>query len=94
VERSVLDDEKTPGQGVRLYRSGDYVEWRPDADCLEFFGRLDRQVKHGGFRIELPEVEQYLLSHEDVESAAVIHIKSTAINEIPLLVAFFKRNGT
>jgi thioester reductase-like protein len=92
VERSVLDGEEAPGQGVRLYRSGDYAEWRPDSDCLEFLGRLDRQVKHGGFRVELPEVERHLLSHEAVESVAVIHITSTANNGIPLLVAFVKRN--
>ncbi|KAJ5474949.1 NRPS-like protein biosynthetic cluster [Penicillium sp. IBT 31633x] len=92
VERSVTDDEETPGQGGRLYRTGDYAEWRSDSDCLEFLGRLDRQVKHGGFRIELPEVEKHLLSHEDVESAAAIHIPSTANNGIPLLVAFVKTN--
>ncbi|KAJ5776442.1 NRPS-like protein biosynthetic cluster [Penicillium nucicola] len=92
VERCVLDGSEPPSQSVRLYRTGDYAEWRPDSDCLEFLGRLDRQVKHGGFRIELPEVERLLRSHEAAESAAVIHIASTANNGIPLLVAFVKIN--
>ncbi|KAJ5293245.1 uncharacterized protein N7443_009198 [Penicillium atrosanguineum] len=93
MNRSALDSEETSGNGeetIRVYRTGDYAEWRSDLNCLEFFGRLDRQVKHGGFRIELSEVERHLLSHEDVDSVAVIHIPSTANSGIPLLVAFAK----
>ncbi|KAJ6113863.1 NRPS-like protein biosynthetic cluster [Penicillium sp. IBT 18751x] len=92
---NALGVEETSDNGeetIRLYRTGDYAEWRSDSDCLEFCGRLDRQVKHGGFRIELPEVERHLLCHEDVDSVAVIHIPSSANNGIPLLVAFVKAN--
>jgi amino acid adenylation domain-containing protein/thioester reductase-like protein len=95
VQWNVLHDEDERGQGgesIRLYRTGDYAQYRPDSDCLEFLGRLDRQVKHGGFRIELPEVERHLLCHEDVSSAAVIYIPSTANNGVPLLIGFVIKN--
>lgn len=58
------------GQGP-LYRTGDLVAWRPDG-VLEFFGRVDAQVKLRGHRVEPGEVESLLLSGEDVQEAVVI----------------------
>ena len=52
------------------YRTGDNV--RQDADgVLHFLGRLDRQVKIGGVRVEPGEIEHTLASHPGVAHAAV-----------------------
>ncbi len=58
------------GCGDRLYRTGDLVRWRADGN-LDFLGRIDQQVKVGGARVELSEVEHALLSIAAVGEALV-----------------------
>jgi amino acid adenylation domain-containing protein len=57
--------------GARLYKSGDLARYLPDGN-LEFLGRLDRQVKISGFRVELGEIESVLNQHGAVEDSTVI----------------------
>jgi amino acid adenylation domain-containing protein/non-ribosomal peptide synthase protein (TIGR01720 family) len=57
--------------GGRLYCTGDLVRYRPDGN-LEFLGRLDRQVKVRGFRVELGEIEAALAQHPSIREAAVL----------------------
>jgi amino acid adenylation domain-containing protein len=54
--------------GARLYRAGDAARFLPDGR-IEFLGRVDRQVKLRGFRIELEEIEQALRRHPSVRAA-------------------------
>jgi amino acid adenylation domain-containing protein len=54
----------------KLYRTGDRVRRRPDGN-IEFMGRVDRQVKINGKRIELDEIEACLRRSGLVADAAV-----------------------
>ncbi|MFB9905619.1 amino acid adenylation domain-containing protein [Allokutzneria oryzae] len=58
------------GTGGRVYRTGDLVRRNAQGD-LEFLGRLDRQVKIRGQRVELGEIETVLRAHPEVGHAVV-----------------------
>jgi amino acid adenylation domain-containing protein len=57
---------------IPAYRTGDYVRHRPTDGQLEFFGRIDGQVKIHGNRIELEEIEHVIRSHQHVRDAVVV----------------------
>lgn len=59
-----------PVTGERLYRTGDLGRYLPDGN-LEFLGRVDRQVKIHGHRIEVQEIENKLMELEGVGQAVV-----------------------
>ncbi len=72
AERFVPDPfAAEPGGGARMYRSGDRARWRADG-TLEFLGRLDRQAKVRGFRVEPGEVEAALARLPGVRRAAAV----------------------
>jgi amino acid adenylation domain-containing protein len=52
------------------YRTGDLVRLNPQG-MIEYLGRIDRQVKVRGFRIEPGEIEQRMLEHPQVAQAYV-----------------------
>jgi amino acid adenylation domain-containing protein len=60
----------TDDQNARLYRTGDRVRFRADG-AIEFIGRMDRQVKIRGHRVELGEVEAAIARLPQVRDAVV-----------------------
>lgn len=86
----------------KLYRTGDMVRKLPNGK-IEFVGRKDNQVKVRGFRIELEEIENALLSNEHVEfviaktitlpaeeKEIVAYIKATKEMDTQELILFLK----
>jgi len=67
--RAFVPHPQRPGE--RIYRTGDRVRVRVDGN-LEFLGRIDRQVKINGKRVELDEIESRLRATGLVQDAAVV----------------------
>jgi amino acid adenylation domain-containing protein len=68
--RTFMPDPWAEEPGGRLYLTGDQGRWGSEGN-LEFLGRLDRQVKVRGHRIEPGEVEAALVRLEGVRQAVV-----------------------
>jgi amino acid adenylation domain-containing protein len=60
-----------PFSGGRMYRTGDRARRTSDG-LLTSAGRVDRQLKWRGFRVEPAEIEHCLGTHPDVAAAAVV----------------------
>jgi len=71
--------------GARYYRTGDRVRRDPDG-TLYFLGRLDRQIKLRGFRIEPGEIEEHINRVDGVEQA-LVNVK-TMTNGQKLLIGW------
>ncbi|PFK65387.1 non-ribosomal peptide synthetase, partial [Bacillus cereus] len=58
-------------QNGRLYKTGDLVKWHSD-QTIEYLGRLDKQVKIRGMRIEPGEITAKLLELDEIENGYVM----------------------
>jgi amino acid adenylation domain-containing protein/thioester reductase-like protein len=84
AERFLPDPGGAPGD--RMYRTGDLGRWLEDGS-LEVAGRLDRQLKVRGFRVEPGEIESVLAGHPDVADVSVT--ASTRSSGDTRLVAYY-----
>ena len=77
---SFIDCKTKKHYGKKIYKTGDLVQ--QESGMLYFKGRIDNQIKHMGYRIELEEIEEGLYNIEGIEQAAVIYKKNKNINQI------------
>lgn len=71
----------------RLYKTGDLVRWTNRGE-LEFLGRLDRQLKINGVRIEPAEIETLLRSLPAVKEVVVV--SQSISGKGPRLIAYLE----
>lgn len=62
---------KNPFGNGYLYKTGDLGKFRKNGE-IEIIGRMDNQVKIRGLRIELSEVENYILHYPGIKNSAVV----------------------
>ncbi|MER6947974.1 amino acid adenylation domain-containing protein [Nonomuraea sp. NPDC000554] len=67
----------TTAEGLRYYRTGDRVRRLPDGRFV-CHGRMDRQIKVRGHRVETAEVEQALLDQPHVRDVVVRYDEARA----------------
>ena len=85
-----LPDPFSSNVGARLYRTGDLARQLPDGN-IEFIGRVDRQVKTRGYRVELGEIEKTIEEQPGVVQAVVVVRGENDENQ--QLVAYFTVSG-
>lgn len=73
INQSILDKEKflILSNGKRVYKTGDLAVKLPNG-IFEYHGRIDRQIKLNGIRIELMEIENAILKLDYISNAAVV----------------------
>lgn len=85
-----LANEFGEGPHARRYASGDIGRWNHDGQ-LEYVGRIDRQVKVRGIRVELGEVEAAVRGLAGVSDVVVVD--GSADHEATRLVAHVVTDG-
>jgi amino acid adenylation domain-containing protein len=75
--QAFLPDPFSPTPGARMYRTGDLAKYDEDG-TFSFVGRVDRQVKVRGNRVEIEEIETHLSAHPAIASCAVLPRKDAS----------------
>jgi amino acid adenylation domain-containing protein len=85
-QQRFVDDPFASTLGARMYRTGDRARLLPDLR-FEFLGRVDRQIKVRGFRVEIGEIEAVMRRHPRVlDSIVVVSGESTATRLVGYLI--------
>ncbi len=80
-----VTDPFAAGPGSRLYRTGDLCRRLQDGR-IEYLGRMDRQIKLRGFRIEPGEIIEALSRHPSIRQNTVT--LRAELHDEPALVAY------
>jgi len=78
ISKGYLNDTKltnekfviNPVTGNRAFKTGDMCRWLPDG-CVEYFGRLDKQVKIRGIRINIDDIKNVIDEIDTINNSLV-----------------------
>jgi amino acid adenylation domain-containing protein len=87
-----IPDPFCTGPGARLYRTGDMARYLDDGE-IAYLGRVDKQIKILGYRIEPNEIEAAIDRHPVIASSVVV-AHGAACEEKRLTAYVVMRNGT
>lgn len=76
-----------------MYKTGDLVRYNYKTDNIYFIGRMDNQIKHMGYRIELEEIEAALNSLKYVSEAIVLHGFFKKLSQITAVICLKESKG-
>ena len=65
----------------KMYRTGDTARYLENG-VIEYVGRSDNQVKIRGHRIEIGEIERYLMENESIKDAVVMIEEDSSENKL------------
>ena len=89
TEKSFIKNPENHNFSQTIYKTGDLVREDKNGQ-LHFIARVDNQIKHMGYRIELEEIEAAFNSLEYVNEAGVIYRKFK--NGLGQIIAFVAMN--
>ncbi|MCU0290079.1 MAG: amino acid adenylation domain-containing protein, partial [Acidobacteria bacterium] len=82
IQKTKINKSFAGGAGGRfykkaplLYQTGDLARWLPDGN-MEFLGRIARQVKIRGHRVEPEEIQEQLLKLDGIRETAVVVLEN------------------
>lgn len=87
-EEQFLETDAVRYEGKKLYRTGDKGTFLCDG-TIQYFGRMDSQVKIRSHRIELNEIIAILNKHENIKDSLVVMDRSTGYEK---LIAYVRSN--
>ena len=55
---------------LTMYKTGDLAEWLPNGE-LNYISRVDNQIKIRGLRIELDEIQKWIVQYKDIKNVII-----------------------
>ncbi len=92
TERATFRRRNDSGDDDLFHRTGDLVRVGRDGN-FRLIGRMDRQIKTRGHRVELDEIEAALVAHGAVEEAAVYTVPDLEGSRSILAAVTLRTNG-
>ena len=76
-----------------MYRTGDLVKYNQIDGKIYIYGRVDNQIKHMGYRIELEEVENNLMKIPYIQQACCVHGIVKGLSQLIAVVSTSKETN-